>query len=456
MKLSTKYSGKLLVFVFVLLSYGCASGPDPQSASTSERPALHEAALISDVNGMEKLLMSGAGPNEPDNSNFTPLHWAAASQMGKNREMIELLVQYGADPNLTLNNAKMVPLQFAATADTALSLIENGAKVNHKDISQGTPLHNANKPGVAQVLLENGANPEATNALGQTPAESLKSALSHFGKEAIYNTPRQQYQQTIAVIENYQMHSAASFTASSEALNGKGLTTDTAMNKTVASQPAKNSNATAVDERDFETIQQEAKQLGDNQVCAMQSYDWYYTGNSCLNDFAHGNGAAINPYDQERFEGLIQAGYPIKGRLLKLDQPVFEGEFEEGLAHGDGVCFFEGAPEACQYYKGDRIDALHKQRLEFQRQQELLSQAKKAEPPVTTHHSNYVSPQPNYDTSGGDAHGYGAPNYNAQRYDASYTEPEGTAEETVTDSITDTIQDEMIDRGAKYLFDELF
>ncbi len=474
---------KACLILLVTLSYGCASSSSSVSSLsvTSSRPPLHEAALISDVNTMQRLLIKGANPNEADNSDFTPIHWAAASQMGRNREMIELLVQHGADPNKALNKAKMVPLQFASTPDAARALIQSGARLDTRDISQSTPLHSATNPEVARILLENGANPNATNAMGLTPLESHKQTLPHFGKEAIYAPARKQYQDTIALLERFQ--SSGSYLNQSQKNtawgstrqegsaprsagmavigleieeplynehnpNQEGYTDDQYYNDNStnnAMDPSSYSDTNYGDANAYRVdpyeAEQEAKTLQDNQMCPMFDNNWYYTGNSCKNDTAHGIGTAINPYEQTRFEGMIQSGYPIKGALYQFDEITYEGDFSDGLAHGSGICYFESSPEECKYYKGQRIDTLHKQRQEFQRQQEQRQQEQ-----ISQSRRN-----PSEATYGDRVYSQPEAGFGEQRYDTSYEEPEDAA-----DSLGDAIQDEVIDRGAKYLFDELF
>ncbi len=52
-------------------------------------------SIANDVDGVRRLLRSGANPNAPDGSGQTPLMWAANYQSDS---MIELLLQAGANP----------------------------------------------------------------------------------------------------------------------------------------------------------------------------------------------------------------------------------------------------------------------------------------------------------------------------------------------------------------------
>jgi hypothetical protein len=300
----------------------------------------------------------------------------------------------------------MVPLQFVSNAENAQALIKAGANVNSKDIIQGTPLHHATKPEVAKVLLAAGADPNAKNSLGQTPAEKMRKGITYFTEDSdIHRQLRQQYRDAIEVIENYSAgytdwnnetydQSNDSYAASyvdntSNAAQAVGSLDDTIpQHYSAAGYSAKNTVAGAIStstpmitsnlsddtEIDFDSAEQEAEKLEAAQVCPMQEYDWYYTGKDCQNDLAHGKGKAINPFEGMYFEGQIEAGQPVEGTLYINSKEVFEGKFKEGKPNGEGICFFEGAPEECKYYKGQRIDSLHKQRQEFDRQRRLNNQ----------------------------------------------------------------------------------
>ena len=120
---------------------------DP-AAKKERNTSLHMAAAAGDVALAERLLSSGASPNERNESGDTPLHLAAYAG---HVEVAELLLKHGADPNIR----------------------------NRHDM---TPLHEAvlgNKPAVAALLLKHGADPNIKDALGNTPLELAEMLERH-------------------------------------------------------------------------------------------------------------------------------------------------------------------------------------------------------------------------------------------------------------------------------------
>ena len=195
--------------------------PAPQKSATAPAPAapevpsvalpageIHSAVLAHDIERVKQLLK--ANPklvNERTEKGDTPLYVAAF--LGQSPQMVPLLLQLGADPNPPPNLRGETPLSVARemnkrkTADLLLKagareddrsragrlryltqkaeLPELGARlretphlVNARDAYGQTPLNLAvsgQKPNVdvVQLLLSQGADPNATNNYGGTP-----------------------------------------------------------------------------------------------------------------------------------------------------------------------------------------------------------------------------------------------------------------------------------------------
>jgi ankyrin repeat protein len=156
------------------------------------QPYDNKISLISDffaaikageVEKVEDFLKRGIDPNQKDPSEnkfgvvcgISPLCYAMDNQE-RGRQLAEVLLRHGADPNIR-RNAGISALHDAAMngrADIAELLIEQGAEVDVRDDSgyKSTPLHEACDEGhvnVAKVLLKHGANVNAPDKDGNTP-----------------------------------------------------------------------------------------------------------------------------------------------------------------------------------------------------------------------------------------------------------------------------------------------
>ncbi len=138
------------------------------------------------------------------------------------------------------------------------------------------------------------------------------------------------------------------------------------------------------------------------QRCRMNLDGWAYTGTACAGGKAHGVGSAVRWWTGETFTGEFRDGgfaagklggadgQPVfdgrfnpdgsyaSGKLFENGRPVYEGSFTgNGTPHGTGICWVQGAPEECRYHEGQRIDSLHKQRLENEKlRKDLAEQAR--------------------------------------------------------------------------------
>ena len=131
-----------------------------------------------------------------------PMYYTALKFAVENNDanMVELLLNRGADPNLAFGSPQITPLfafsrrmfRYGANVDqpditVALLLLEHGADPNHEysqDIFGDTALHYAvrfNWLSLIQMLLDFGADRTVRNNAGQTP---YQLAIDHSYPEA--------------------------------------------------------------------------------------------------------------------------------------------------------------------------------------------------------------------------------------------------------------------------------
>lgn len=129
---------------------------------------------VGDVGFMEWLIQRGANPNKKTRRGVTPLHTAVVMEMS---DSPAFLLSHGAEmPSNILVYA--ISATIPDRMEMVRFLLENGADVDHIDPVRGSPLHRAAFMGmkeVAQLLLDAGANPNAT-FYEQTPDEVAKAS----------------------------------------------------------------------------------------------------------------------------------------------------------------------------------------------------------------------------------------------------------------------------------------
>jgi uncharacterized protein len=106
-------------------------------------------------------------------------------------EVVKLLLQLGADPNLPAKNSiKVVPLHAAVSAKhlaIAKLLLDHFADVNAKQQKDFTPLHGAAHNGdmeMVTLLLKFGADKNAVTSEGKTPLD-LALEMNHASLEKL-------------------------------------------------------------------------------------------------------------------------------------------------------------------------------------------------------------------------------------------------------------------------------
>ena len=150
---------KKLVFLLTILLLCSISAVS--SAENSDD--FYVSALFGNIEKMADCLANGDSINEPDESGKTGLLYAVN---GKSAEMVEFLINKGADVNL-YDADKRVPIYYAAQSgnlNIIRLLAEGGADVNQRYQFQTTPLMAAffnDKLDAFKVLMGYGANIDA-------------------------------------------------------------------------------------------------------------------------------------------------------------------------------------------------------------------------------------------------------------------------------------------------------
>lgn len=148
---------RILLLSISLLFLGAAESLWVQADSIT--PNLHRIAAWGQSEMVELLLENGADPNERDLMDRTALHKGA-----RYPRVVRVLLDAGADPNLR-DRFDNTPLHLATVDyDSVRLLIEGGATVNAKNSIERTPLDIALRQGssrsnrkIVQLLLESEA-----------------------------------------------------------------------------------------------------------------------------------------------------------------------------------------------------------------------------------------------------------------------------------------------------------
>lgn len=250
-----------------------------------------------------------------------------------------------------------------------------------------TPLHNAmrHKNLAAKILLAGGANPSIQDSMGFTPlhlavyyknsAVIIPLLMAGANIEATTSrtawcTPRGRVRadkgltaQDLAkrchdrsgllIFQRYQDDASAWQRAQQENSIASYKAYLAKMKAPLFANQAQNKLDEATEKRRL-TLQQE-------EVCQLNQDGWYLIEGQCKNDLASGEGKAVTLEDKQ-FIGTFSAGKMVFGELLVDDKMLWKGGIVDGKPDGEGICVFNGSPEECKCYLGERIDSLHKQR----------------------------------------------------------------------------------------------
>ncbi|KAL8856097.1 MAG: hypothetical protein Q9178_007292 [Gyalolechia marmorata] len=159
---------------FAIFELLIEKGADPTGPKYGEAP-IQVAAGLGDVEAVRLLLKHGVSPNIRDENGYTPTHRAAFC---RNHEMIEILVDHGAD--LTAQNdageSFIHTFLYRGFDNNLVSLLVRlGVPVNTPDAEGRTALHIAAHKGfdsTVKFLMEHGADGSREDHGGHTPLET--------------------------------------------------------------------------------------------------------------------------------------------------------------------------------------------------------------------------------------------------------------------------------------------
>ena len=119
--------------------------------------SLYQSIFDEEIEVVHQLLSDGVDPNKPDESNRTPLMFAAEVE---NVELVKMLLSYGARVN-DKGHDGFTPLQIAV--DTAIdSVVQSGRE------------RGAENTTLVELLLQYGASPVIVNSLGKSALDIAK------------------------------------------------------------------------------------------------------------------------------------------------------------------------------------------------------------------------------------------------------------------------------------------
>jgi ankyrin repeat protein len=158
---------------------------DPSLARACDRGRnlLCAAAMNWDLERINVLLDFGADVDVRDAGGHNALYRAAngRGRESDGRAVIDVLIQHGADINQVSGVGGMTPLHMAArrgTVGIAEALLDAGADIEAQDKNGETPLRRAVNCGQEQLvrlLLSRGADPRSTDRHGRTPIDAARS-----------------------------------------------------------------------------------------------------------------------------------------------------------------------------------------------------------------------------------------------------------------------------------------
>lgn len=166
-----KTTGKLIIFIFALLTLG-ANAYAADDSMLFQQVLSGYGTSATKLTEVEALIAKGADVNAKDKDGATPLHFAAGYWGGGKKDIAELLLAKGANVNAKDKDG-YTPLVEAVTndhKDIAELLLAKGADINVMGRYDRTLLMQAcGNKDLVKLLLDKGADVNARNKVGQSP-----------------------------------------------------------------------------------------------------------------------------------------------------------------------------------------------------------------------------------------------------------------------------------------------
>lgn len=174
----TIISGSLDIQAPEVLKRFMEAKPDLEAKDGAGRTALFVAVENNAPAQAAMLIESGASVNAVNNAGYTVLA-SAAGRSGDNQQMIDLLLDHGADANVPAGEDRSTVLMNAVKAgneNTVKSLLAHKSDPNISNRDGNSALSLAlsafdldKQKGIIEALLKAGANPNAADTDGYTP-----------------------------------------------------------------------------------------------------------------------------------------------------------------------------------------------------------------------------------------------------------------------------------------------